>query len=146
MLTTFPKDADRPHVRPMYTQNADSESFDGTLWFMTDADSAKVHELATNHGVVVTYSAPDKNRYVVAYGNADVERNPEKARELWNIHAKGWYPGGPDDPNLLLIRVRVESADYWDGPSNTMYMLSLLRAVATGKRINADGEQGTVKG
>lgn len=144
MLTTFPKDADRPHSRPMYTQKPDTATFDGTLWFLTDIDSAKVHELETNHGVVMTYAAPDKNRYVVAYGRADVERNPEKARELWNIHAKGWWPGGPDDPKLALLRVRVESAEYWDGPSNTKYMLNLLKAVVTGSRVNADGKHGIV--
>lgn len=143
MLTTFPDDAP-PHVRPMYTQAVDPKAFDGTLWFMTDADSAKVHELAKNRGVLVTYSAPDKNRYVVVRGTGTVERNPEKAKELWNVHAKGWYPGGPDDPTLRLIRVHVEMAEYWDGPSSTMYMLKLLKAVVTGSRIQTYGDHGQI--
>ena len=37
MLTTFPRGG-KPHARPMYTQALDSKHFDGSLWFMTDAE------------------------------------------------------------------------------------------------------------
>lgn len=50
-----------------------------------------------------------------------VRYNQEKTRELWNIHAKGWWPEGPQSPSLAIIRVRVASAECWDGPSNTSY-------------------------
>lgn len=150
MLTTFPADqhatnAPPAHVRPMYTQKVEPNEFDGTLWFMTDAESGKVDELAENSQVVVTYSAPDKNRYVVVYGTARAERDPDKARELWNVHAKGWYPDGPTDRSLMLIEVRIDSAEYWDGPSNTSYLLKLLKAVATGDRIKSYGNHGVVE-
>ncbi|WP_425613749.1 pyridoxamine 5'-phosphate oxidase family protein [Anatilimnocola sp. NA78] len=143
MLTTFPRGG-KPHARPMYTQKLDAKDFDGTLWFMTDAESVKVAELEANPDVLITYAAPSKNRYVVVTGTARSERNPEKAHELWNIHAKGWYPAGPDDPNLALLRVHVGSAEFWDGPSNTSYMLNLLKAVVTGTRIDTTGKHGTL--
>ena len=145
MLTTFPAGEAAAHTRPMYTQKVEPDSFDGSLWFMTDAQSGKIDELAENSQVVVTYSAPDKNRYVVVYGTARAERNPDKARELWNIHAKGWYPDGPTDRSLMLIEVRVDSAEYWDGPSNTSYMFKLLKAVATGDRIKTYGNHGVIE-
>lgn len=145
MLTTFPTGESAAHARPMYTQKVEADKFDGTLWFMTDAGSGKVDELAENSQVVVTYSAPDKNRYVVVYGTARAERNPDKARELWNVHAKGWYPDGPTDRSLMLIEVRVDSAEYWDGPSNTSYLFKLLKAVATGDRIKSYGSHGVVE-
>lgn len=148
MLTTFQpaggKAHAHPHTRPMYTQKVDADAFNGDLWFMSDAASSKVHEINEDHHVVLSYAAPDKNRYLAVYGTARCERNPEKARELWNIHAKGWWPGGPDDPNLVLVRVRVESAEYWDGPSNTSYMISLLKAVAGHKQIEVRGEHGKI--
>jgi general stress protein 26 len=144
MLTTFPEGEAQAHSRPMYTQTVDPETFDGTLWFMTDAKSGKVHELADNSHVLLTYSAPDKNRYVVVNGTGRAERNPAKARELWNIHAKGWFPDGPTDASLLLIEVRVDSAEYWDGPSNTSYMLSLLKAVVTGQKVQTKSDHGKV--
>ena len=143
MMTTFPRGG-KPHARPMYTQELSAEHFDGTLWFMTDAESLKVAELETNPGVLMTYAAPNKNRYVVVTGEARSEHNPEKARELWNIHAKGWFPNGPEDPNLALIRVAVTSAEYWDGPSNTSYLLNLVAAVIQGKRVQTNGKHGTL--
>jgi general stress protein 26 len=143
MLTTFPASG-KPHARPMYTQELDAEHFDGALWFMTDAESLKVAELDANPAVLITYAAPNKNRYVVVTGQARSEHNPEKARELWNIHAKGWYPNGPEDPNLALIRVAVERAEYWDGPSNTSYLLNLLTAVVRGQRVQTTGKHGTL--
>lgn len=143
-LTTFPRGG-KPHARPMYTQEIEVEDFDGTLWFMADADSLKISELDSNPDVLITYSAPSKNRYVVVTGSARSERNPEKARELWNIHAKAWYPDGPNDPALALLRVQVASGEYWDGPSNISYMLHLAAALATGTRIAGEGEHGQVK-
>jgi general stress protein 26 len=52
-----------------------------------------------------------KSLFVIS-GTASAERNPEKAREIWNVHAKGWWPDGSDSPNLVMIRVRVEDVEY----------------------------------
>ncbi|HVJ85086.1 MAG TPA: pyridoxamine 5'-phosphate oxidase family protein [Caulifigura sp.] len=145
MMTTFPPGR-QPHSRPMYTTGVDPRTFDGTLWFMSHVDSVKNDELAQNPTVLLTYAAPDKNRYVVVYGTARVEKNPQKAKELWNVHAKGWFPGGPEDPSLTLIRCEVTSAEYWDGPAPTSYLLSLLKAVATGTKPQTTGEHGKVTG
>jgi len=134
MFTTFTPEG--PHARPMYTHNV--KDFDGTLWFMTPTGSPMVQELQANERVLITYADAGKQTYVSVRGTANAEKNPEKAQELWNIHAKGWYPGGPDDPSLTLIRVAVEDAEYWEGPGNTSYMLKLLKAVATNTRIDLD--------
>ena len=149
MLTTFPvgpgfSGKAAPHCRPMYTQKVDPKTFDGTLWFMTNAASANVSEIAENSAVMITYADQGKNHYVAVSGNARAVRNPQKARELWNVHAKGWFPDGPADASLMLLEVRVESAEYWDGPSSASYFLSLMKAVATGTRVQAKTEHGEI--
>lgn len=145
MMTTFPP-GKPPHARPMYTTGLDPKSFDGTLWFMSHVESVKNDELAANPAVLLTYAAPDKNRYVAVSGKARVVRDPAKAKELWNVHAKAWFPGGPDDPSLTLIGVEIQSGEYWDCPSNTSYLLSVFKAVVTGTKASTTGEHGTVKG
>ncbi len=132
------------HIRPMYTQKLDVEKFDGELWFFTDISSEKVAELERNSGIVLTYASPEHNRFVVVYGSGTVMKDSAKATELWNIHAKGWWPEGPTSPGVVLIQVRVSAAEYWDGPSNASYMLSLLKAVVTGQRVNVSAEHGNV--
>lgn len=164
MFTTFPGGLAKPgigsaaadsaeamHTRPMYTQKLDPPdsgeptAFDGQLWFMTDAGSPKLRELRDESHVLITYADEGKNIYAAVHGRATAERNREKAEELWNIHAKGWWPGGPDDPRLMLIRVVVDRAEYWDGPSNTSYMLNLLKAVVTGKRVELASDHGELR-
>jgi hypothetical protein len=44
---------------------------------------------------------------------------PAKAKELWDPNYQTWFPAGPTDPHLALIRVRVERAEYWDAPFST---------------------------
>jgi general stress protein 26 len=39
---------------------------------------------------------------------------------------KIWFPKGKDDPEVALLRVTLEKAEYWDSPSSTIgYALSL---------------------
>lgn len=130
------------HTRPMYTQQAPVSG--GVLWFLTSARGVKVDELAQSPGVLITYDGSAHNRYVAVQGTAEVVRDAAKARELWNMHAQAWWPGGPEDPDVALIRVVVESAEYWDGPSKAGYALSLLKAVVTRSRIDAETEHGVV--
>lgn len=133
-------DASAEHVRPMYTQKIDPDTFTGELYFFTDFSSAKVGELRANSQVLLTYSAASGDRFVVARGVATCERDTAKATELWNIHAKGWWPEGPASPELVVIRVEITDAEYWDGPNKLAYAMKLLSAVASGKRIEGYGE------
>lgn len=137
MLTTV--DDGHLRSRPMMTQDADK--FDGDIWFFTDHDSAKIGEIERDRQVNVAYSDPDSQRYVSLSGTASLLRDRARIRELWSPIAKGWYPDGPEDPRLALLRVRVEKAEYWDSPSGRMVQLAgFVKAVATGERLDYAGE------
>lgn len=123
------------HARPMYTLKFDVDAFDGELWFFTDPDSIKAHEIESDGRVMLTYADAAHSRYVSAFGRATVVRDVEKNKALWNIHARAWWPDGPESPDLVLLRVRIHDAEYWDGPGRVSYMLSLLKAIATHERI-----------
>lgn len=140
-----PHDIQQLRARPMYTQKVDPAGFSGELWFFTDQSTEKVGEIESHPQIMLLYANPDKNTFIVAHGEARCEHNEAKARELWNIHAKGWWPEGPQSDTLRLIRVQLHHAEYWQGPSNTSYMLSLLKAVAKGERVELDAEHGVVE-
>jgi general stress protein 26 len=60
-----------------------------------------------------------------------------KMKKLWNPLYKAWFPKGLDDPDICLLRIRVESAEYWDTPSSKMVQLAgFIKAVATGERYH----------
>jgi general stress protein 26 len=131
MLTTETAEG-QLHSRPMATQQL---QFDGDLWFFTSRSSSKVSELDSHHHVNVSYSNPDDNRWVSVSGTAETVHDKAKMKELWNPLFKAWFPRGLEDPEVCLLRVRVESAEYWDTPSSKMVQLAgFIKAVATGKR------------
>lgn len=116
MFTTTGVDG-RLYSRPLGTQQV---TFDGNLWFATAADSPKVAEIARNPRVNVAYASPGKNTYVSVAGVAQVIDDRARIEQLWSPAMKLFFPGGKDDPNLRLIHVRAESAEYWDGPGTLL--------------------------
>jgi len=138
MLTTIDRDGTL-RSRPMATQKAE---FDGTLWFFTRASSPKVEEVEQTHNVNLSYAAPDSNTYVSVTGTASLVRDHAKAKELWNPILKAWFPQGLEDPDLALLHVQIEKAEFWDSPSSTMVQIAgFVKALATGKAYQpAPGE------
>ena len=130
MLTTVDADG-HLRSRPMATQKAE---FDGDLWFFTHASAPKVEEIEREHNVNVSYAKPEQQRYVSVSGKARVVRDRAKIDELWSPELKAWFPAGTDDPDIALLQVRVEQAEYWDTPSSKMvHLAGFLKAVATGQ-------------
>ncbi|AWH21048.1 pyridoxamine 5'-phosphate oxidase family protein [Stenotrophomonas sp. ZAC14D2_NAIMI4_6] len=116
MFTTTGVDG-RLYSRPLGTQQVD---FDGDLWFATAADSPKVAEIALNPRVNVAYASTSKNTYVSVSGRARIVDDRARIEALWSPAMKLFFPGGKDDPNLRLIQVRAESAEYWEGPGTLL--------------------------
>lgn len=136
MLTTVDKEG-RLHSRPMATQQTE---FDGTLWFFTDANSVKVHELQRDRHVNVSYANPEDQRYVSVSGMASTMTDRGKMEELWSPLHKAWFPKGLDDPNIALLRIDVDRAEYWDAPSSAVVQLfGFAKAMLTGKRYGEEG-------
>lgn len=130
MLTTVCDDGSL-RSRPMATQEAE---FDGTLWFFTRAGAPKVGEVQRDEQVNVSYASPADQRYVSVSGRARLVRDPAKNRELWSAAYKAWFPKGLDDPELALLRVEPDKAEYWDAPSSTMaHLFGVVKAALTGK-------------
>lgn len=132
MLTTVDEDGDL-RSRPMST-NGDIDP-NGDIWFFTGASSAKVSELATSPKVNLSFADPKNQQYISISGHAELVRDRKKIEELWRPEFKMWFPEGKDDPDIALLRVRLEKAEYWDSPSSTIgYALSFVSSLVTGKK------------
>jgi general stress protein 26 len=129
-LTTLELDGDL-HSRPMSTHDVDA---DGTLWFLTYKNSNKVREIQANNRVSLSYADHSADTYVAASGTAQVVDDRQKIHELWNDGLKAWFPDGPDDPNITLLRVKPHQAEYWDRPGGKMMTLfEMAKAALTGQ-------------
>lgn len=141
MLTT--RQADGKLVsRPLGTQDVE---FDGDLWFATGADSEKVREIQADPRVNVAYGSRGRNTYVSVSGTASIVRDQAKIDELWSPAMKIFFPGGKDDPNLVLIRVQAESAEYWDGPGTVLGKALYFLMAAMKEDPGTMSDQGTLQ-
>jgi general stress protein 26 len=129
--------------RPLVTLQLDSQ---GRLWFFISLTSPKVDEISHHRQVNLSYADPDKQDYVSISGAAEIVRDREKMRVLWTPWVEPYFPRGLDDPNLVLLRVQVDQAEYWNAPeSNVQRLYGFAKAVATGDTREL-GEHQRVKG
>jgi len=125
----------RLYARPMA---AAQEKFDNELWFFTEANSPKIKEIENDANVLLSYSEPADQNYVSINGTAKIVTDREKIKELWSEYLRTWFPKGKDDPNIALICVSVEQAEYWDAPnSKFLHAYGYVKAVVTGKQPDA---------
>lgn len=138
MMTSVESDGSL-HSRPMYSHKADEA---GDLWFFTHGRTPKVGELAKDSQVNLAYSNPDDQTYVSVSGKAEIVREQAKIKELWSEGLRTWFPKGPDDPDIALIRVHPHGGEYWDQPSRTIVQLyGYVKARVTGEPPYELGDQ-----
>jgi general stress protein 26 len=131
MLTTIDQRGDL-HSRPM-SSNGDIDP-NGDLWFFTGASSHKVSEIDDSPRVNVSFADPQNQNYVSITGRARLVRDRKKIEELWQPQFRTWFPEGTDDPNLALLRVKIQKAEYWDSPSSPIsFALNFVEAIVTGE-------------
>ena len=117
--------------RPMA---ASQQNFDGTLWFFTHASSHKVAEIQGDSRVCVTYAEPSTQDYVSFSGTAKLVREKSEINARWSEILKAWFPNGKDDPDVALLKVTVDQAEYWDTPnSKVVQAYGYAKAVLTGE-------------
>ncbi len=129
MLTT--EDGGHLRARPMA---ASQSGFDGTLWFFTRASSHKVAEVGADHRVGVTYADSGANDYVSLSGTATLVTDKASIAAHWSEALRTWFPKGKDDPDIALLKVDVQAAEYWDAPNSAMvHAYGYVKAVLTGE-------------
>lgn len=121
MLTTENEDGFL-HSRPMATLEADP---DRALWFFTGKSTLKAREIGANPKVNLAYADGGHDTFISVAGEAHLVEDKARAKRLWNPMMKAWFPAGLEDPDLVLLKVEIEEAEYWDPTSKKM--LTLIR-------------------
>ncbi len=134
MLTTIDENGDL-HSRPM-SVNGEVE-FDGDLWFFTYGESHKVHEVEGDQRVNASFAQPKGQTYVSLSGKAELVRDPAKIKELWIPSLKAWFPDGVDTPDIALLKVTAEKAEYWDSPGTVVaHAVGLVKGLVKHEAAN----------
>ncbi|MFL5489458.1 MAG: pyridoxamine 5'-phosphate oxidase family protein [Gemmatimonadaceae bacterium] len=123
--------------RPMATQDR-IEGAD--LWFVTNADTHKLDDLALDPHVNLSYFRNRSGEWVSVSGIAHVSRNRNRIRQLYKEDWKTWFDdqggdrdGGPNDPRMALIMVETDTATYMKvNKSRPIILFEALKARVTG--------------
>ncbi len=137
MLTS--EDGPLLRARPMVAAQKD---FTGELYFYTHASAHKVAEVDAKHRVGVTYSDSHHQNYISFSGTAEVVHDKAEITAHWAESMRTWFPKGVDDPDIAILKVHVEQAEYWDAPSSTMvHLYGYVKAVTTGEPPHPGGNE-----
>lgn len=139
MLTTSEADGTLA-TRPMGLQKAEEG---GTLWFMTRTTSDVASDAAQRP---VNVSVQDKDFWASVAGHGQVVRDDARKKEFWNPATEAFFGEGsePEDPQIVLVRVDVESAQYWESPGAVGTAVEMIKAKVTGGEAHP-GESKTVE-
>ena len=136
MLTTRTSD-DKLTAHPLTVQETE---FDGDLWFIIGREASAVEDIARDPHVGVSLSSNDS--WVSLAGTAVVVDDLEKLRALWNPAVEAWFPDGPEDPAVTLLKVDALSGEYWDSPGGRVAtLISLVKSKLTGEQFHAENEK-----
>ena len=97
--------------RPM--SNNRKVEWDGDNWFFAREDSSQVEHIQSNSKINLAFAKPKDIVFLSLSGEGEIVRDQAKKQELWQDELKMWFPDGPDDESLVLIKVKAAEAHYW---------------------------------
>lgn len=136
MLTTLTEEG--LVSRPMKTQEIE---FDGDLWFFTKKATNKYEEILHDQDVNVAYAGKS---FVSVRGRAEIVEDLNKKKELWSTAYGKIMQTSYDDPNVILIKVIAEAAEYWE-TGNLTKRIAFLYKRMTGQSSKSTEVNETVE-
>jgi general stress protein 26 len=109
----------------------------GLIFFVTDIHSAKEAEIEAAPDVGLVFIDPGDKAYLSITGRARVVRDAAKTKAIWKMTDDAWWPGGPSQPDVCLLRIEPRTAELWDGPASTaVTVIEFVKARLTGTEPN----------
>lgn len=129
MLTSV-GDEGRLHAHPMTPQQVTDS---GDVWFFLDAESGQAANITAQKRVNLAFS--DGSTWLSVAGHGTLSRDRQRIDELWNPMVEAWFPEGKDAPNVALLHVQADSAEFWDTPGGRVATaLAFVKSRLTGER------------
>lgn len=129
-------------ARPMAVAQHTDE---GVLYFATRDATAKLEEILRSQKVAVTMQGDGV--YLSISGTAKILTDRALADELWSPPMRLWFPDGHEDPDLVILVIDPDYAEYWDqtGASRLEFWWEAGKALAKGERVEGDELSGHEK-
>ena len=100
-------DADPDSAAPMTAQLDPDASHE--IWFFVSRSS----HLAEMGPATATFTAKGHDTFARFHGVLSEETSRERKAKQWSKLAEAWFPGGQDDPDLLMLNMKLGDATIW---------------------------------
>lgn len=114
------------HVRPMTAQ---VEGDFGPIWVFTSTDNGLVKLVAENRRAIAAFTSKGHDLFASIKGELRIHQDRAVIDRLWNPFVAAWYPGGKDDPNLVLLRLDAERAEIWLNEASLIAGVKMLLGI-----------------
>lgn len=102
-------DAD-PHTAAPMTAQLDKNA-DSAIWFFT----RRHNRFAEMGAATATFASRGHDVFARFHGVLSEETSRERLDRQWSHFVAAWFPGGKDDPDLLMLRMDLGDASIWSG-------------------------------
>lgn len=93
-----------------------------TIHFVTDAESAKIHELNADNDIALNFADTAKMVFASVSGKGVVSHNRALIHKLWGPYCDVFFDGGPANADVAVIEVKPTQAEYWDNDKGNIAM------------------------
>lgn len=100
-------DASHDHAVPMTAQLDPDANHE--FWFYTSRDN----RLAAGGPAMAQFAGKDHYLFACIAGTLVEESDPAVIDRYWSKDVEAWYPGGRNDPSLLMLRFELGNAEIW---------------------------------
>ncbi len=84
-----------------------------TVRFATDRRSRKAREIERSGRLTLAYQYDPGSAYVTLIGRAVINDDVTAKTKNWRPESYRWYPGGPEDPNVVYVDFTAERIELW---------------------------------
>lgn len=120
------------HAHPLTTLNQSIDEA-ATLYFFVSKKTELGQRIQQDGNVNVTYAKPENDTYISVSGVARVSEDMATKERLFNALTKAWFPLGASDPDLELVEVQIQHAEYWDvTESKVTQLFKMAKSAITG--------------
>jgi general stress protein 26 len=109
----------------------------GVIYFIIDVRGLKDDEIEADPHVCFTLTNAHDKAYLSITARAEVLTDALLAAKYWKKTDDVWWPGGPDDEHVRVLKLDPLRAELWDGPASSLIAAyEFARSRVTGEKPN----------